>query len=117
VRRAQESGLGTGANVFVTKPALRGFERLLEILSELDPRHVRHLPRAPRNLRSDGAEAVLERALDYGPVSHEEIYFPNRRPSTRILARRYGDRCGTKLHFEPLSLRYLWLDQERDEPA
>ena len=32
VRRAQECGLGTGANVFLTKPAVRDFDRLLSVL-------------------------------------------------------------------------------------
>jgi MoaA/NifB/PqqE/SkfB family radical SAM enzyme len=35
VRRAQEHGLGTGANVFVTKAALRHFDRLLAVLLDL----------------------------------------------------------------------------------
>jgi hypothetical protein len=34
-RRAQESGLGRGANVFLTKPALPGFDRLLGTLLDL----------------------------------------------------------------------------------
>jgi hypothetical protein len=35
VRRAQESGLSTGANVFLTRPSLREFDRLLDTLREL----------------------------------------------------------------------------------
>jgi hypothetical protein len=35
VRRARECGLGTGANVFLTKPALRDFSRLLSVLLDL----------------------------------------------------------------------------------
>jgi hypothetical protein len=35
VRRAQECGLGAGANVFLTKPALRDFDRLLAVLHDL----------------------------------------------------------------------------------
>jgi hypothetical protein len=35
VRRAQECGLATGANVFLTKPALRDFDRLLSVLLDL----------------------------------------------------------------------------------
>jgi hypothetical protein len=35
VRRARECGLGTGANVFLTKPALRDFDRLLAVLRDL----------------------------------------------------------------------------------
>src|SRR5258708_28200982 len=35
VRRARECGLGTGANVFLTKPALRDFDRLLSVLLDL----------------------------------------------------------------------------------
>ena len=35
MRRAQDCGLGTGANVFLTKPALPGFDRLLSTLLDL----------------------------------------------------------------------------------
>jgi hypothetical protein len=31
------------------------------------------------------------------------------------LADRHGDRQGAKLYFEPLSLRYRWLDQSRND--
>ena len=35
MRRAQECGLGTGANVFLAKPALRDFDRLVAVLLDL----------------------------------------------------------------------------------
>jgi hypothetical protein len=35
VRRARQCGLGTGANVFLTKPGLRDFNRLLSVLRDL----------------------------------------------------------------------------------
>jgi hypothetical protein len=35
VRRARQCGLGTGANVFLTKPGLRDFNRLLSVLAGL----------------------------------------------------------------------------------
>ena len=35
VRRAQELGMGSGANVFLTKPGLRDFGRLLPVLQDL----------------------------------------------------------------------------------
>lgn len=207
LRRARESGLGTGANVFLTKPGLRDVERLLETLRELDlgkvyvgpaaytptargrryealrpelehlvplAEQVLELPLIDRdqwldlaalteaawtrralagerlptgsagqrthrlvcrrnldlhtgtsrayrtrhgNLRRERADAVLERALDHGPVSEEEIYFGDVRASPRTLADRYGDWEGAKLYFEPVSLRYRWLDQARNETA
>jgi hypothetical protein len=36
VRRAQDAGLGTGANVFITKPALAEIDRLLDVLVDLN---------------------------------------------------------------------------------
>src|SRR5215469_6407050 len=40
VQRARECGLGTGANVFVTKPGLRDFGRLLGVLLDLQLGHM-----------------------------------------------------------------------------
>ncbi len=40
VRRAQQCGLGTGANVFLTKPGLRDFDRLLSVLLGLRLGHM-----------------------------------------------------------------------------
>lgn len=40
VRQAQECGLGTGANVFLTKPTLADFDRLLAALLSLGLRAI-----------------------------------------------------------------------------
>jgi hypothetical protein len=39
VRRARECGIGSGANVFLTKPGLRDFDRLLPVLQDLGIRN------------------------------------------------------------------------------
>jgi hypothetical protein len=64
------------------------------------------------NLRSDGAQAVLGRALDQGGRSIDAVWFgPDRLPAVEELAARYGDPAGQGLHFTEASIRYLWLDR------
>jgi hypothetical protein len=202
VRRAQESGLGAGANVFLTKAGARDFDRLLAVLIELRlgemsiapaaytptargrryeaqrPELADLVPIAERvmkssslnreawselashteaawvrrataedwpppgrvqepfhqlvvrpnadlhtgttgryrrrhgNLRRDGAQRVLVRALADGPITAEEIYFPDAGAySTSELAARWGDPEGTRVYFWHDSLRLRWLDQ------
>jgi len=205
VQRARECGLGTGANVFVTKPGLRDFGRLLGVLLDLQlghmafavagytptPRGRRYealrpdlgdlLPIAQRvrdescwgrqewssleshteaawvrrardgswpaaetdyctsayhqlvcrpnldlhtgttgiyrrrhgNMRRDGAQAVLERALAEGPISQEQLYFPGAVPSIADLASVAGDADSMAIHFDAGSARYRWLDRHR----
>jgi hypothetical protein len=202
VRRARECGLGTGANVFVTKPALGNFDRLLDAFGEiplgersigpgiftptargrryerLRPDVDELLPLAERisqwstttgdawhdvaryseaawtrraldgewpdepwrdschqlvvrrnldvftgttgryvqrhgNLRRDGAERVLDAALAVGPLSEEALYFGADGPSSVQLAALVGDGDGTRVHFDPFSVRELWLDRFR----
>jgi hypothetical protein len=62
------------------------------------------------NLRRDGAERVLERAFAYGPVSDEALYL-GAGASSPALAARWGDKRGTRVYFEPRSLRYRWLER------
>jgi hypothetical protein len=203
VRRAQECGLGTGANVFLTKPGLRDFDRLLAVLPDLrlgmfnitvagftptargrryeafrpdladllpiaqrvldescllreqwgsleshtEAAWVRHAQdgnwpatetayctnayhqlvcrpnldlhtgttgiyrRRHGNLRRDGAQAVLERALADGPISQEQLYFPGPAPSIGDLAALGGDADSAAIHFDAGSVRYRWLDR------
>jgi len=203
VRRAQDCGLGTGANVFLTKPALADLDRLLGTLVDLRlrmfyiavagftptargrryealrPDLADLLPVAQRvldescllreqwgsleshteaawvrraqdgswpaaetayctsayhqlvcrpnldlhtgttgiyrrrhgNLRRDGAQAVLERALVDGPTSQEQLYFPGPAPSICDLAALGGDADSTAIHFDAGSVRYSWLDR------
>jgi hypothetical protein len=201
VRRAQECGLVTGANVFLTKPGLRDFDRLLAVLFDLQLREMSITPaaytptsrgrryetlrpeledlipvaqqvlatsrwnreawsdlpahteaawvrralerdwpapglvqerfhqlvcrpnldlytgttgvyrRRHGNLRRDGAQRVLERALADGPISSEEIYFPGAGAfRTSELAAKCGDPEGTRVYFEHDSIRSRWLD-------
>jgi hypothetical protein len=64
------------------------------------------------NLRSDGAQAVLGRALDQGGRSIDAVWFgPDRLPAVEELAARYGGRDGQGVHFTEASVRYLWLDR------
>jgi hypothetical protein len=64
------------------------------------------------NLRSDGAQAVLGRALEQGGRSIDAVWFgPDRLPAVEELAARYGDRTREGVHFTETSVRYLWLDR------
>jgi hypothetical protein len=201
VRRAQDSGLGTGANVFLTKQGLADFDRLVSVLLELGvaqlsvaPAHYTPTSRGRRyetmrpelddllplagrvleisdlarekwsdvasyteaawreralaglwpvehggdethhrlvcrrnldvytgttgvyrtrhgNLRRDGAEVVLDRALAAGPVSDEQIYFGDVGGSDAAVAAASGEPASTRIHFEASSVRYRWLDR------
>jgi hypothetical protein len=64
------------------------------------------------NLRSDGAQAVLSRALAQGGRSTDALWFgPEPLPPVGELAARYGDQTGHGVHFSEASVRYLWLDR------
>jgi len=66
------------------------------------------------NLRTDGGQAVLGRALEQGGRSLDTLWFgPQQRPPVGELAARYGDRSGQGVHFTEVSVRYLWLDRAR----
>jgi hypothetical protein len=66
------------------------------------------------NLRTDGAQAVLGRALEQGGRSIDAVWFgPDRLPTVEELAARYGERAGQWVHFTEASVRYLWLDRVR----
>jgi hypothetical protein len=66
------------------------------------------------NLRTDGGQAVLRRALERGGRSLDTVWFgPEQRPPVDELAARYGDRSGQGVHFTEVSVRYLWLDRAR----
>jgi hypothetical protein len=66
------------------------------------------------NLRSDGARAVLGRALEQGGRSIDAVWFGSAPlPTVDTLAARYGDRTGQGVHFTENSVRYLWLDRAR----
>ena len=65
------------------------------------------------NMRRDGAQAVLERALADGPVSQEQLYFPGPAPPIADLAARAGNTISTSIYFDAFEVRYLWLDRQR----
>lgn len=209
VRRVRECGMGSGANVFLTKPGLRDFDRLLSVLLELRVRMAftvaaytptvrgrryealrpelgdllpiaqRVLTETPHdraalsslreawsslesyteaawvgraragswpeiaewdgpryrlvcrpnldlhagttgvyrrrhgNMRRDGAQAVLNRALADRAVSREQLYFPEPAPPISDLAALAGDATSMKIHFGAPGVRSLWLDRQR----
>jgi hypothetical protein len=64
------------------------------------------------NLRTDGPEVVLGRALQQGGRQFEALWFgPDPLPSVAELAARHADRGGQRVHFSADSVRYLWLDR------
>jgi hypothetical protein len=65
------------------------------------------------NMRRDGAQAVLERALADGPISQEQLYFPGPVPSIADLASMAGDADSMAIHFDAGSVLYRWLDRQR----
>jgi hypothetical protein len=66
------------------------------------------------NLRADGVETVLERAVEQGVRSEEDLWFGlDAPPDACELAARHGDAAGRGIHFDATSARYLWLDRAR----
>lgn len=64
------------------------------------------------NLRADGIDAVLDRAVGHGIRADDELWFTlDPLPGPAELAARYGDRSGLRIHLYPESARYLWLDR------
>ena len=65
------------------------------------------------NMRRDGAQAVLERALADGPISQEQLYFPGLAPPIADLATLAGDADSMAIHFDAGSVLYRWRDRQR----
>ena len=66
------------------------------------------------NLRDDGLEVVLHRALEHGASSDDALWFGNDPlPSAEELATLYGDANGQHIHFTSESMRFRWLDLHR----
>jgi hypothetical protein len=64
------------------------------------------------NLRADGPDVVLGRALQQGGRHFEALWFgPDPLPSVAEQAARHADRGGQRVHFSADSVRYLWLDR------
>jgi hypothetical protein len=69
------------------------------------------------NLRTDGPQAVLGRALAQGGRSADALWFDLAPlPSVAGLAARRGDPHGQAVHFSADSVRYLWLDRAQRAP-
>jgi hypothetical protein len=63
------------------------------------------------NLREDGADAVLKRALEYGSVSADALYFATDAvPPVSELAAQVGATDGTRIYFTAAEMRLRWLD-------
>ncbi|MDQ6918618.1 MAG: hypothetical protein M3Z98_04575 [Candidatus Dormibacteraeota bacterium] len=64
------------------------------------------------NLRADGVEGTMRRALRARGRSLDELWFrPEQLLTPAELAARCGEPEGTALHFDAGSIRYLWLDR------
>jgi hypothetical protein len=64
------------------------------------------------NLRRDGVETVMRRAIGARGRSLDAIWFDlEKLPSLADLASRAGDLQGQGIHFDGESVRYLWLDR------
>ena len=70
------------------------------------------------NLRTDGVEALLSRALAHGRRLDDALWFErDPLPSTSELAERYGNSAGLCVHSGAQSVRYLWLDRAKQTTA
>jgi hypothetical protein len=64
------------------------------------------------NLRTDGVDAVLERAVAAGRRPDEALWFGDPPPPAAELAARHGDPAGLRVHPGEQSVRYLWHDRK-----
>jgi hypothetical protein len=66
------------------------------------------------NLRRDGTDHVLRRAVADGPASDDELWFPREQMlDVQALAARFGDPQGQRIHEHANSIRYWWLECAR----
>jgi hypothetical protein len=64
------------------------------------------------NLRRDGAQVVLARAVAAGGRTADALWFDlDPLPGVAELASQHGDPYGQGMHFTAMSVRYLWLDR------
>ena len=82
----------------------------LDVYRGLAGQYTRHYG----NLRRDGVDWVLSRAVADGAWSYDELWFtPEQLLPVRDLATRFGDAAGSHVHFGFDSIRYWWLDCAR----
>jgi hypothetical protein len=66
------------------------------------------------NLRRDGVDAVLSRAMAAGSFSYDEVWFGDMQvPPIDELATRYGNTQSLRIHSDSFSIRDLWIDSAR----
>jgi hypothetical protein len=66
------------------------------------------------NLRGEGPQAVLDRALQQAGQAADSRWFgPDPPPPLAELAARHADHGGRGVHFSAGSVRHLWLDRAR----
>lgn len=67
------------------------------------------------NLRSDGVDEILDRAVADGTSSDDQLRFPAELLLLNVheLAARFGDAHSQRIHMHPGSLRYWWLECAR----
>jgi len=65
------------------------------------------------NLRTDGVEVVLSRALAHGCREDDALWFDFDRPLPSELANRHGNPAGLCVHPSSRSVRYVWLDRAK----
>ena len=66
------------------------------------------------NLRRDGVDRVLSRAVADGPCSDDDLWFPGvQEVPMKALAARFGDAQGQRIHEHATSIRYWWLECAR----
>lgn len=66
------------------------------------------------NLRRDGVDAVLSRAMAAGSFSYDDVWFGDMQvPPIEELATRFGDARSQRIHPDSFSIRDWWIDSER----
>jgi MoaA/NifB/PqqE/SkfB family radical SAM enzyme len=66
------------------------------------------------NLRHDGVEAVLSRAMTAGSFSYDEVWFGDMQVlPIGELAARFGDARSQRIHSDSFSIRDWWIDSAR----
>jgi hypothetical protein len=66
------------------------------------------------NLRRDGVDEVLSRAVADGASSDDELWFPGvELLPVQELAARFGDARSQRIHMHPASIRYWWSECAR----